>query len=241
MKNRPVLARLFCGAAVLAVFPLLTACTREEKTEISAYDLEWGSQESFADIGKSLKTLGISGITDELLEEMERSYADMEPEILMNKTAVLLTVLGSGQYNEDLTEWMPDNDSVYAFDMEVFRVEHMYTDFLNGIRMIGGGALDFENVTENMDNVDWENGTGTRQVTFEWGQKQYTLEAEVQNDWFDPKVLEQLNDIIAGTGEQRRLYATTDGYQSCIIFFCDKDWADGFFEKTGLLLSQRAG
>lgn len=241
MKNRPVLARLFCGAAVLAVFPLLTACTREEKTEISAYDLEWGSQESFADISKSLKTLGVSGITDELLEEMERSYADMEPEILMNKTAVLLTVLGSGQYNEDLTEWMPDNDSVYAFDMEVFRVEHMYTDFLNGIRMIGGGALDFENVTENMDNVDWENGTGTRQVTFEWGQKQYTLEAEVQNDWFDPKVLEQLNDIIAGTGEQRRLYATTDGYQSCIIFFCDKDWADGFFEKTGLLLSQKAG
>ena len=77
MKNRPVLARLFCGAAVLAVFPLLTACTREEKTEISAYDLEWGSQESFADIGKSIQSIGISGITDELLEEMETRYADI--------------------------------------------------------------------------------------------------------------------------------------------------------------------
>ncbi|GEM_PF-1288282 len=237
MKHKTAWLLLLGSALALAAFPLLAGCTGQESADGSAYDLEWGSQESFADIGAKLKTLGISGITDEFMEDMEKSYSDMDPQALMNKTAVLLTVLGDGIYNDDLTEWAPDNDSVYAFDMEVFRFEKMYTDFLNGVRAIGNGALDFQNISENLDDADLENGTGTRQVTFDWNGKTYTLKAEVQGDWFDTKVLDQLNGLIAETGETRRLYAMTDGYQECIVFFCDQSWADSFFEKTGLLLS----
>lgn len=246
MRNRSIFVRLFCSAAALTAIPLLTGCMDQGRSAVSAadispYDLEWGSQKSFAEIGSCLRELGISGITDDLLAETEKSYSDMDPEILMNKTAVLLTILGEGTYNEDFTEWEPSNDSVYAFDMEAFRIEQMYTDFLNGIRKIGGGALDFQNIAENMEQADLESGTGTRQVTFEWNGKLYTLDAEVQNDWFDTRVLDQLNDVIAKNGETRRLYAMTDGYQECIVFFCDQSWADAFFEKTGLFLSPEAG
>ena len=91
MKHKTAWLLLLGSALALAAFPLLAGCTGQESADGSAYDLEWGSQESFADIGAKLKTLGI---TDEFMEDMEKSYSDMDPQALMNKTAVFLTALG---------------------------------------------------------------------------------------------------------------------------------------------------
>ena len=47
---------------------------------------------------------------------------------------------------------------------------------------------------------------------------------------------EGLNEIIAAEGGSKKLYFASDGYQECIVFYCDKEWADNFEFKTGLKL-----
>lgn len=202
------------------------------------------NQRSFAEIAEILKELGIEGITDEIVEEMDNNYAHMPVEVLMdmqeveglNKAASLLTAVGSGNYDYDTWEWTPGESNVYAFDMEVYNISQMYTFFLRGVSAIGEGELDFTNVKEDMSNVDQETGTGKRIITFEWKGSAYTLEAEENQDWFDFQVAQGLNEIIAAQGGSKKLYFASDGYQECIVFYCDKDWAKEFEGRTGLEL-----
>lgn len=201
-------------------------------------------QRSFAEIAETLKELGIEGITDEIVEEMDSNYASMPGEVFgdilgtegLNKTAALLTAVGSGEYDYDTWEWTPGESNVYAFDVEVFNIAQMYTFFLRGVSAIGEGELDFTNVKEDMSNVDQETGTGKRRVTFEWKGSAYTLEAEENQDWFDFQVAEKLNEIIAAQGGSKKLYFASDGYQECIVLYGDKNWAKEFEQRTGLEL-----
>lgn len=60
----------------------------------------------------------------------------MPPEVELNKAAMLLTVLGQGNYDYENMTWTPYENGVYTFDVEFFNVEKMYTDLeqlpLNG-------------------------------------------------------------------------------------------------------------
>lgn len=208
----------------------------EDMEEIQMDDM----QKSYAEIAEILKELGIGGITDELITELENAYALMPPEILINKTATTLTYIGAGQIDYDTWEWVPDKNGVYTFDVEVFNLEKIYTFFLQGVSALGDGELNFTNIQEDLSDVNWENGTGTRSVTFDWNGETYTLEAENMGDWFDLSVADQLNQIIISKGGEKRLYFTSDGYQECIIFYRDEAWAKSFEEKTGLELSDEA-
>lgn len=58
------------------------------------------------------------------------------------------------------------------------------------------------------------------------------------NDWFDLNVAKALNKIIIENSNDKRLFYTDDGYQECIIFYRDKDWASSFQKETGLVLSE---
>ena len=44
------------------------------------------------------------------------------------------------------------------------------------------GAESF--IEENLDKVNWDNGTGSRSVKFEWRGVNSYLATEVMNDWF---------------------------------------------------------
>lgn len=197
------------------------------------------NQKSFTEIRGILEKYGISGITDEMIEWYEENMKLM-PEVFEfnNKTAMLLTEAGTGVTNYDTWEWTPAENGVYCFDVEVFNSEMMYTNFLLGVSAIGEGELDFNNITEDTSGVDWENGTGKRTVSFEWNGCTYTLEAECNHDWFDIAAASGLSRIIRENGNGKRLYFASDGYQECIIFYRDAEWAEAFQKETGLELSE---
>lgn len=202
------------------------------------------NQKSYAEIAEILRELGIDGLTEELVAELDKNYDSIPQEVFMemmemeqpNKTAMLLAAVGSGTYDYENWTWTPGSGNVYAFDVEVMNISQMYTNFLMGVRAIGGGELDFTNVAEDMSQVDEESGTGKRIVTFSWNGEDYTLVAEENQDWFDFQVAEGLNEIITAKGGSKKLYFASDGYQEVIIFYCDKDWAKKFQRKTGLIL-----
>lgn len=194
-------------------------------------------EKSYAEIAEVLKEFGISGISDETTKELEESYAQLPPDVIFSKTATLLSFAGMGDMNYDTMEWTPSKNGVYSFDVEVFRNDTMYTDFLLGVSAIGGDDLVFQNIKEDTSEVNWREGTGKRSVSFEWNGNTYVLEAEVMNDWFDLEVAYALNQIIISNGNGKKLYFASDGYQECIVFYCDEDWAKEFEDKTGLALS----
>lgn len=197
------------------------------------------NHKSFAEIAAVLEKYGVSGITDEQIEQLEAAVKLMPEGVIYDKTAMLLTEAGSGVINFDTWEWTPTENGVYSFDVEVFDLDNMYTNFLLGVSAIGEGELDFKNITEDTSGVDWENGTGKRTVSFEWNGSTYTLEAKFEHDWFDADILAGLNKIIIENGNGKRLYFTGDGYQECIVFYRDAEWADAFGKETGLSLSER--
>ena len=171
-----------------------------------------------------------------MTEELEQSFSDLPPEVLLSKGAALLTALGEGGYDADAMAWAPSQNGVYAFDMEVSDVGGMYARFLAGVSALAPDELAFENIREDTSKVDWENGTGKRTVTFEWQGEEFTLEAEMQSDWFDLRAANQLNKIIRRHTSGKQLFFTGDGYQECIVFYRDKEWADAFEAETGLEL-----
>ncbi|MCM1156622.1 MAG: hypothetical protein NC314_03185 [Roseburia sp.] len=160
---------------------------------------------TYVEIAEILKKFEIGGITDQMLAELEASAAQKPPEVMFNKTAVLLSMLGCGDHDYKNWSWTPSANGVYSFDVEVFNVGKMYTDFLTGVSALDKEELDFKNIKEDTGNVDWEAGAGTRTVTFEWNGQTFSLEATDENDWFDLNVARELNKIIIENGNGRRL------------------------------------
>ena len=191
---------------------------------------------TFAEFAEVFNRYGIQGASPQLTEDLEQSFSDLPPEVLLSKGAALLTALGEGGYDADAMVWAPSQNGVYAFDMEVSDVGGMYARFLAGVSALAPDELAFENIREDTSKVDWENGTGKRTVTFEWQGEEFTLEAEMQSDWFDLRAANQLNKIIRRHTSGKQLFFTGDGYQECIVFYRDKEWADAFEAETGLEL-----
>lgn len=195
-------------------------------------------QKSYREYAEIFNKHGIQGTTTQMLEEMEQQYKELPPEIIFNKAAALLTALGQGDYDFTNMTWIPYENGVFSFDVEVFNEGKMYTDFLAGISSLDKKELDFKNIHEDTSHVNWEEGTGKRTVTFEWKNKEFTLEAKVEYDWFDLNVANELNKIIKKYGNGKQLFFTSDGYQECIVFYRDNEWANRFQQETGLVFSE---
>nr|WP_317378815.1 hypothetical protein [uncultured Faecalimonas sp.] len=193
-------------------------------------------QKSYKELAEIFEKYGIEGMTTQMVEDLEQDYEKLPPEVEFNKAAALLTVLGQGEFDYEDMSWIPYENGVYTFDVEVFNVDKMYTDFLTGVSALDREELDFRKIEEDTSQVNWEEGTGKRTVTFEWKNKQFTLEAAVEDDWFDVNVANELNKIIKEYGEGKQLFFTSDGYQEGIVFYRDPEWADGFQRETGLEL-----
>ena len=193
-------------------------------------------QKSVDELALAMREHGISGITDERVEELRQLSGAMPEGLVFSLAGSLLSDAGSGEYDYETDTFTPSRNGVYSFDMEIWNTEKMYTDFLRGVSALGEGELDFTNIEEDLSGVDWDNGTGTRKVRFDWNGTSYTFEAEHQGDWFDASVANDLAVIVASQGGEKRLYFASDGFQSCYVFFRDKEWASSFQEATGLAL-----
>lgn len=198
------------------------------------------SQKTYVETAETLKKFGIGGITDELLKNCEEW--DSEPseyDYLYNKASSLISWVGSGETDYDTWEWTPSENGVYTFDMEVFDLEMIYTNFLRGVSALDKEELDFQNIVEDLSGVNREYEIGRRKVSFDWNGETYTLTPKEQGDWFDLRAADQLGKIIRehGNGEKRLYFAFDDG-QGLIVFYRDADWAREFQKETGLELSE---
>ena len=193
--------------------------------------------ETFEEFAEVFSRYGIQGASPQLTQALEQSFSDLPPEVSLSKGAALLTALGEGGYDNDAMAWAPLQNGVYAFDMEASDAGGMYARFLAGVSALAPEELAFEDIREDTSGVDWESGTGKRTVTFAWQGEEFTLEAEMQHDWFDLRVANQLNKILQTHGKGKQLFFTGDGYQECIVFYRDKEWADAFGAETGLELA----
>ena len=179
-----------------------------------------------------LEELGISLPDDVPMEELESYGAD---EYMLEN---LLCYAGMGEYDDDFN-WTPAESCVYAFDLEVFDVGHMYTDFLRGVEAMTGGDLAFSEVIEDDSEVDFETGRGHKTITVTCSGRTQTFRPKMYYDWFD---VQFANDLARWLGEDEngnRLRFHFDGYQMMYVFYCDDAWAERFENLTGYVLSTR--
>lgn len=161
---------------------------------------------------------------------------DLPSEYVMEE---LLFLAGMGEYDYDTFTWTPAKSGVYAFDLEVFDVGNMYTDFLRGVEAMSGGELVFTAVTEDDSHVDIDTGLGWKEVTFTVSGQTRTLRAEMLYDWFDPSFANAVAELTEDHRTGKRLRFWFDGYQLAYVFWGDEAWTGEFTKATGLALTDK--
>ena len=171
---------------------------------------------------------------DEAYAGMYDYYLEYDPGF---EYRMLLSSWGYGDYDDDWN-WIPTSDKVYAFDTEVFDMGCMYTDFLNGVIAISGGEFEITDIVENTDDVNYEEDSGTQVLSFRYNGTPYTFEAIYFGDWLDCEVIEFMNQVFETEGNPKRLLATDDGGQGCILFYNTPEWGDELEAATGMHLRE---
>lgn len=154
----------------------------------------------------------------------------------------LLTELGMPRYGEDWTVIEEYAKNVFWFDFEGVDISTDYVDILNGMLALSrGSCLDtVTDISEDISEVNWEEGNGTVVVGLEWGGQRHHWEMQMQYDWIDSDVLGMLNALLTQEGSEKFFYAAGDNGQGAVVFFCTAEWAEDFGEATGLdLVSYR--
>lgn len=127
--KRKIISILF----VMSILALGGCGSQKENLDIDEHsqnDTEIVEQfQSYAEIAEKLKKFEITGITDELIKKLETDYAELPPEVEFNKTAHLLGILGNGIFDYSKATWTPTKNGVYSFDVEIYNVDTMYTNY----------------------------------------------------------------------------------------------------------------
>lgn len=144
--------------------------------------------------------------------------------------SVLLS-LGWGKFDYDQNLWTPTSHQVFAFDAEVYDIDHMYLNYMKGIQAISQGELTITDVKQDNSGVNWDEPSGTVVVTFRLNDTECRYDADFQGDWLDVRIRQALNGYLDQMGIEKRFYAT-DGPQGEIVFFCTEEWARKFEEAT---------
>lgn len=196
-----------------------------------------------AQMARELERLGLH-LPAELVEELDAQETDSEYQEIFDAYCesdpgfgyrMLLSWWGYGEY-DDNWNWVPTSDQVYAFDCEVFNMSAMYTEFMNGVIAISGGEFAITDIEEDTSQVDYDKNEGKQILSFKYNGKPYTFEAEFYGDWLDCDVVGFMNDVFAAEGNPKRLLATDDGGQGCILFYNTPEWGKELEELTGMEL-----
>ena len=92
----------------------------------------------------------------------------------------MLTYLGTGEYDLETFERTPVSDKVYAQDAEVFNVDKMYTEFLEGVDYIIPDA-EFTEIHEDLSGLTEDLG-GRRSVSFRCNGSPYEAKLDSYGD-----------------------------------------------------------
>ena len=86
--------------------------------------------------------------------------------------------------------------------------------------------------------MDYDEGTGTQVLSFRYNGTPYTFEATFYGDWLDCEVIGFMNRVFETEGNPKRLLATDDGGQGCILFYNTPEWGDELEAATGMDLNE---
>ena len=181
----------------------------------------------------SLREMGIA-IPDQAVVEVETFFTSYRQELTgigitrdelpHEFVTALLMFVGMGDYDYDTGKWTPTSSEVYAFDAEVFDVDHMYRLFLEGVSAIAPGfeptdvqeTIDEKPVESNVPNAMPE---GTTTVSFTLHGKRFEKTLEFYGDWFNDGAIAWVNEIFAGEGFDGQLHSFYDGGQGLILLY----------------------
>jgi len=127
----------------------------------------------------------------------------------------MLMYLGMGDYDWETFERTPLSDKVYAQDAEVFNIEEMYTEFLEGADYIIPDA-EFTEIHEDISGLT-ENLDGRRSVSFKCNGSPYEAELDSYGDWLNPEIIGIVNDVLKKEGCAAQLRVVSDEYDQIAI------------------------
>ena len=99
--------RKLLSTLLLTSLLIISGCGKQDGRTDS-----WGQPQSYTEIAEKLKNFGITGITDELIQNLESDYAQLPPDVEFDKTANLLTAEGAGTFNAATGTWTPATNGV---------------------------------------------------------------------------------------------------------------------------------
>ena len=177
---------------------------------------------------EKLRQLGFD-LSDPVLESIGEEV-QAEPNDL--SITDLLLGLGLGNYDYDSGEWTPRSKTVYAFDAEVFDIEHMYTLFLQGIQSIVP-EIRITDINEDVSGitselVDSEDGMhpptdGKRSVSFVCNGHAYSIELDSYGDWFNEQMFHFMDQVLEKENCPFRLYELQAQMQFVIVVYCSEE------------------
>lgn len=190
---------------------------------------------------KNLKALGIDAtsretvLTKAILGMPKDMLEDLEKEQILG---LLLDYMGMGIRDEESGTMFRMSEQIYSFDMEVSDIEQMYTLFLKGLSELLKEDFVFTDIEEDIGKVDFESGTGVQTIRFQCNGKACQYDAKVEYDWFDAGMLAYMNQVIEEQHTGKYLYAASDGWQNCILFYQTEEWSERFGELLGIALKK---
>lgn len=139
----------------------------------------------------------------------------------------LLVYAGMGVYDYDTWVRTPICDDVLAMDAEVFDIDYMYTDFFASIQPLIPDVI-FSDVTEDMTDMLDEHGYplfegGSRTVSFACNGAEYEVTLENYGDWFNPEIIDFVNELLAGEGCEKSLHVVSDPFDQIMIIVYEND------------------
>ena len=175
---------------------------------------------------EKLRQLGFD-LSDSVLEAIgEELHVDPNTLSLTD----LLLDLGLGDYDYDTGDWTPRSTRVYAFDAEVFDIDHMYTLFLKGVQTIVPD-IEITNIREDLSGMTEEMTVsddhmmldGTRSVSFTCNGHEYSIELESYGDWFNEKMFSFMDQVLEKENCPLKLYELQAQMQFVIVVYCSEE------------------
>ena len=179
---------------------------------------------------EKLRQLGFD-LSDSVLEAIgEELHVDPNTLSLTD----LLLGLGLGDYDYDTGDWTPRSTRVYAFDAEVFDIEHMYTLFLQGIQTIVPD-IEITNIREDLSGMTEEmtvsddpmipSTDGKRSVSFTCNGHEYSIELDSYGDWFNEEMFSFMEQVLEKENCPLKLYWFSAHMQFCIVVYGTEELA----------------
>lgn len=174
-----------------------------------------------------LQTLAANGINlnpgrtiDDLLVSFPREEYETLPYNL------LLIMLGAEVEDESGGTF---TDTVCSFDAECIEDTGDYRFKVERLAEIAGGDLPIEDIR---DAIDVEAGTARIECTLDG--RTHEFEPRFDDDWFDPEVIDWLEQLLTSRGSTRRFFLYDSGDQNIVVLCTTPHIITKLVKATGL-------